>query len=79
MTRPSLKCPECSAPLIPAHGRGRYDQDGNYIEHRDGCRCHWCGWMWFDDADPVTCACGAVVGVNTDDGYAYATMKEVKR
>ena len=70
---PLLACPECGEPLIPAHGRGRYDRDGNYIEHRDGCRCPWCQWMWFDDADPVRCACGALVVVEIDDDAAYAT------
>lgn len=78
-SRAFLDCPECSTPLIPAHGRGRHDQDGNYVEHRDGCRCPWCDWAWFDDADPVTCACGAVVGVKVDEDYAYATMIEEPR
>jgi hypothetical protein len=32
--------------------------------------------MWFDDRDPVTCACGAVVGVDVDDGHAYAKTIE---
>lgn len=78
MTRPSLDCPECSTPLIPAHGRGRTDEDGNYVEHRDGCRCHWCGWIWLDDADPVTCACGAIVVVAVDEEYAYARAAAAK-
>lgn len=70
---PALSCPECGAKgLIPAHGRGRYDGDGNYLEHREGCRCLYCDWMWFDDRDPVTCACGSVVHVEVDDGHAYA-------
>lgn len=60
---PKLKCPECGDPLVSAHGRGRYDADGNYIEHRHGCRCRYCDWMWFDDAKPVRCECGALVGV----------------
>lgn len=69
-----LACPECGVALIPAHGRGRYDREGNYIEHREGCRCAWCGWMWFDDRPPVTCACGAVVRVEVDDVYAHAKL-----
>lgn len=70
---PKLGCPRCGEPLIAAHGRGRYDRDGNYIEHRDGCRCAWCGWMWFDDAAPVRCECGAAVRVDVDDDHAYTT------
>ena len=69
---PWLGCPECGEPAVEAHGRGRYDADGNYIEHRDGCRCAWCDWMWFDDRAPVACRCGALVGVVIDDGHAYA-------
>lgn len=69
---PKLACPSCGTGLIPPHGRGRYDDDGNYIEHRDGCRCPWCEWMWFDDTDPVHCECGAHVLVRVDDDHAYA-------
>lgn len=78
-SRAVLDCPECSTPLIPAHGRGRYDEDGDYVEHRDGCRCPWCDWTWFDDADPVTCACGAVVGVKCDEEYAYAYATVIEK
>ncbi len=71
--RPALACPECGVEgLIPAHGRGRYDRDGNDILHADTCRCRWCDWMWFDDITHVTCTCGAVARVAIDDGYAYA-------
>ena len=76
MTALFLRCPECGVNLIEAHGRGRYDGDGEYVAHRDGCRCPWCEWMWFDDRDPVTCACGAVVGVDADDSHAYAKTIE---
>ncbi len=69
---PWLDCPQCGVPVIEAHGRGKYDSDGNYCEHRDGCRCAWCDWMWFDDCDPVACKCGALIGVHIDDGHAYA-------
>lgn len=74
--RPSLDCPECGVPLIPAHGRGRYDRDGNEVTHDDACRCRWCDWWWWDDGEPVTCACGAVVMVREEDGTAYATTGE---
>jgi hypothetical protein len=70
--RPKLDCPECGVPLIPAHGRGRFNDDGEYVVHRDGCRCHWCQWVWFDDMDPVKCACGAAVVVDIDDKSASA-------
>jgi hypothetical protein len=71
--RRALSCPECGVDaLIPAHGRGRVSRDGNEVAHSDACRCRWCDWMWWDDAPPVTCACGAVVRVVVDDGYAYA-------
>lgn len=73
---PKLPCPECGHPAIAAHGRGRYDSDGNYCEHRDGCRCHWCSWMWFDDADPVRCACGVLLKISVDDDAAYVTQVE---
>lgn len=70
--RPMLACPECGVDLIPAHGRGRHDKDGNHITHRDECRCRWCDWYWYDDAEPVKCACGVVVKVDTDDDHAFA-------
>lgn len=72
-TRPSLACPECSVPLIPAHGRGRIDRDDNEVPHADACRCRWCGWWWMDGEPPVTCTCGAVVRVIAEDGHAYAS------
>jgi hypothetical protein len=71
---PMLQCPWCGVDLIAPHGRGRHDNDGNIIEHRTNCRCRWCDWMWFDDAVAVTCACGAVVRVDCDDGSAYAKL-----
>lgn len=74
MTKPMLRCPECGTPLIAPHGRGRYDRDGNYHEHRDGCRCAWCDWMWFDDADPVRCQCGSLVCVDANDDHASAKI-----
>lgn len=67
-----LDCPKCSKPLIPATGRGRFDSDENFIAHGYGCRCRWCGWIWFDDSDPVDCECGARVCVESDNGVAYA-------
>lgn len=76
---PVLNCPDCGEPLISAHGRGRFDEDGNFIEHRGSCRCPWCGWMWFDDQEPVVCACGSVVGVNCDDDHAYAVVLKAKQ
>lgn len=69
---PKLDCPSCGVGLIPAHGCGRYDENGNFLEHRNGCQCPWCEWMWSDDADPVTCGCGAVVGVRIEDETACA-------
>jgi hypothetical protein len=76
--RPSLSCPECGVDLIPAHGRGRYDRDGNDIWHADACRCRWCSWWWSDGEAPVTCACGANVRVVCDDGHAW-TKSEAAR
>lgn len=69
---PSLCCPGCGQPLIPAQERGRHDADGNYNQHRADCRCRWCEWIWFDDAPPVACACGTVAVVGIDDRHAYA-------
>jgi hypothetical protein len=75
--RPALSCPSCGASgLIPAHGRGRYDRDGNDIRHQDTCRCRWCGWWWTDDQAPVTCSCGARVRVIVDGTHAYADEAE---
>lgn len=72
--RPALSCPECGADgLIPAHGRGRTDRDGNDITHADACRCRWCWWIWWDDREPVRCECGALVRVVCDDGHAAYT------
>ncbi|HEY0881625.1 MAG TPA: hypothetical protein VGE37_03200, partial [Archangium sp.] len=73
---PTLNCPACGVPLIEAQGRGRHDRDGNYIEHREGCRCAWCGWMWFDDMEPMKCTCGALVRVEIDDETAFAKVVE---
>lgn len=70
--RPMLDCPTCGEPLIAAHGRGRFDEDGNIIAHRTACRCRWCNWIWYDDEPPVDCSCGARVGVDVDDGSAFA-------
>lgn len=75
-TRPALACPECGEEgVIPAHGRGRNDRDGNEVWHRDTCRCRWCTWWWSDDADPVVCQCGAAIGVVVDDDHAYASTR----
>lgn len=71
---PYLDCPECSEPLFPATRRGRHDEDRNFIRHRDECRCRWCQWIWFDNVAPVTCACGAVVGIDCEDGDATAKL-----
>lgn len=71
-TTPSLVCPNCGEPLIPPSGRGGFDDDGNYIEHREACRCPHCAPMWFDDAPPVRCACGITARVEVDDEHAYA-------
>jgi ssDNA-binding Zn-finger/Zn-ribbon topoisomerase 1 len=79
MTCPILNCPECGDPLIKATSRGRYDRDGNYVDHGVTCRCRWCSWMWWDDAAPVTCECGAVVSVTCDDGHAYSTTRQSAR
>lgn len=64
---PCLNCPECGRPAISAHGRGRYDKDGNDIPHKDECRCRWCNWWWYSDMDPVVCVCGARIKVMADD------------
>lgn len=80
---PYLDCPECGKPLIPASGRGQL-RDGEYMDHRDGCRCPYCHWVWLDDGDLVTCSCGAVARValgddDSDEGpahYAYAELVE---
>lgn len=71
---PYLDCPKCGESLFQSTERGRHDEHGNYIGHRLECRCRWCGWIWFSDAAPVTCTCGAVVGVDIDDGTAYAIL-----
>ena len=69
---PWLGCPECGGEVFQAQYRGRYDRDGNFIEHGAGCRCRWCNWMWFDDEE-CKCECGARLRVLCDDGKAYAT------
>lgn len=69
---PKLPCPECGEALIEASGRGRYDDDGNFIEHRLG---PYCDWMWFDDIEPVRCECGTWVGIEVDDGAAYTVSR----
>lgn len=69
--RAILDCPECGAPLVPAHGRGVHDSDGDFSEHGEGCGCPYCDWVWFDGREPVTCACGALVGIEIDDDRAY--------
>lgn len=68
---PYLGCPECGEPVLQATNRGRYNADGEYVAHRDGCRCAWCDWMWFDDVEPERCVCGTLVGVSVDDSHAY--------
>jgi hypothetical protein len=73
---PKLACPNCGVDLIAAHGRGLHNANGEYIEHRDGCRCAWCDWMWFDDHEPATCECGARVVVRIDDDRAFSSMLE---
>lgn len=70
---PSLPCPSCGEPLAPAEGRGRTDRDGNEVEHRISCRCHWCDWRWYDDGTIYACPCGARARVNCDDEHAYLT------
>ena len=68
---PRLRCPECGAACLTATHRGRHDDDENYIAHRDDCRCRWCDWMWGDD-QRERCECGVMLGVEDDDGRAYA-------
>lgn len=75
--RPSLDCPECGVALIPAHGRGRHDYNGDEIMHADACRCRWCDWWWYDDGTPYACACGASVVVKEDGGSVSASTVEV--
>lgn len=75
---PMLACPECGEDVIATHDRGRHDKGGNYIGHGLDCRCRWCEWIWFDDATPVLCACGARVSVSIDgsggEPCAYAQV-----
>jgi hypothetical protein len=75
-TPPKLECPKCGVALIEATERGYLNRDGEWIEHRAGCRCPWCDWAWHDDREPVRCECGALVGVGCDDGHAYATEEQ---
>lgn len=75
---PHLDCPECGHPLLPADGRGHYDDDGGYHPHAASCRCHRCEWTW-TEGEPVTCECGAVACVGVDDSdydgpKAYAKL-----
>lgn len=70
--RPFLDCPNCGKPLIPAHGRGRFDRDGNWRSHRDDCQCAHCDWIWWDMTPAVPCKCGAVARVHVDDDNASA-------
>lgn len=68
---PSLECPECREPLVPAETRGRTDSDGNFIDHGLTCRCRWCDWRWWDDGVTVyACPCGAKSRVDCDDDVA---------
>lgn len=70
---PWLQCPSCDEDLIQATHRARYDHNGELVEHRDGCRCPWCEWMWYDSDPIVTCQCGAAACVRIDDDRAYAS------
>lgn len=70
--KPLLDCPVCGVPLIPALGRGHWEDD-NPIDHEDACHCGQCDWWWFDDMSPVRCVCGALVKVECDEEYAYST------
>lgn len=69
-----LECPGCGADLIEPVGRGRIDANGNEVRHRDSCRCRWCAWWWTDDQPPQRCACGRLVRVECEDGYAFARV-----
>ena len=74
MERPTLSCPSCGDDIIPAHGRGRVDRDGNDISHADACRCRWCRWLWYEGEPAVACSCGARVVVEVEDRHAYASL-----
>ena len=78
--RPFLECTECGVKLIPADMRCYYAEDGCFVEHREACRCHLCGWMWSETSEPVKCECGARVIVGCDNIFdeprAYARTVE---
>ena len=76
--RPYLGCADCGEPLFPATTRGRFDRDGNYIQHADSCCCRWCEWLWLEDAVPVRCDCGAHCTVEVDEDRAYAHLVAVE-
>lgn len=73
--RPCLSCPECGEDVISAECRGRNTDDFNFVKHKDECRCRWCDWMWFDDQEEE-CPCGVTVYVVTDDGMAWARVRQ---
>ena len=77
--QPFLECTECGVKLIPADMRGLWDDEGGFVEHREGCRCSRCDWMWSENYEPVRCGCGArvIVAVDDNDGpRAYARTVE---
>jgi len=69
---PYLACPGCGDELIIAHKRGRFNSDGDFVEHKDSCMCRWCTWTWFDDEQSSYCKCGVVANVFIDNGSVYA-------
>jgi hypothetical protein len=77
---PWLNCPECGGDVLQAKRRGYYEDDGEgeYIEHRDGCRCPYCGWMWSEEDEPERCGCGALceVRVYGPDEVAAVLVEE---
>lgn len=67
---PSLDCPECGEASVAAIGRGYYDDEGDFVAHRDECRCLCCDWVWSECSDNVVCVCGASLYVAVDE-YPY--------
>lgn len=74
--RPSLPCPDCGDPLIPADERGFHNDNGDYIEHPKGCECNLCEWIWWEDGQQHRCQCGTAAVVRCDDDRAYASAVE---
>jgi hypothetical protein len=69
---PAMECPMCGIEAIPATGRGR-NTDDEFVEHREGCRCAHCTWVWADSHE-VTCHGWQPVRAKESEALAWASQ-----